>query len=414
MATYTKAELIKASGILRGIREAFDDPDHFRPEFDWAERVAEAMGWSIPKGVPSEDEIRANGHGGRQPKSRPTSDAVPDDPPRPEVVRLADVAPQELRPLWDRWLYLGKIALLIGDPGMAKTMLSLTIAAAVTTGGLFPDGSRAPLGDVVILTAEDGLADTIRPRLDRAGADVSRVWAVRAMRQDGRPERMFSLRDDVDALEDVVREKSARLVVIDPLDAYLAGIDSHRNADVRAVLAPWARMLEETGAGGLGVHHLNKDAATANALYRAGGSLAYVAAARSVFGVVNDPDEEGRRLLLSVKLNVAAKPDGLGYRVTERGIEWDGRPVTVDAAAAFSPARRADSDLVTTAKDYLLEALGEGVPQPQIVVEQEAARRGISRKSLQVAKKALNVQSKREGFGRGGIWYWFLPLPNRE
>ena len=105
---------------------------------------------------------------------------------------MADVASQDVTWLWPGRIPLGKIALLIGDPGMAKTMLALDVAARVTTGAPFPDGSRPPLGDVVILTAEDGLADTIRPRLDRAGADVSRVWVLQAVRSDA-GERQFCL-----------------------------------------------------------------------------------------------------------------------------------------------------------------------------------------------------------------------------
>ena len=314
---------------------------------------------------------------------------------------------QDVTWLWPGRIPLGKIALLIGDPGMAKTMLALDVAARVTTGAPFPDGSRPPLGDVVILTAEDGLADTIRPRLDRAGADVSRVWVLQAVRSDA-GERQFCLAEDVDQLEAVVREKRAGLVMVDPLDAYLQGVDGHRNAEVRGVLAPLAAMLERTGAAGLLVHHLNKDASTVNALYRAGGSLAFVAAARSVLGVAPDPDnEDGRRLLLSVKLNIAAKPEGIGYRVTDGGIAWDSDPVTADAATAFAcKPKRADSDRTTEAKDYILNMLADGRPVAQSIIEEDADAAGITLATLKKAKRLLasegRVRSKREGFGAGG------------
>ena len=331
---------------------------------------------------------------------------------RPRLVRLSDVDAEEVAPLWGGWLYLSKIALLIGDPGMAKTMLALHIAACVTTGAPFPDGTRPPIGDVVILTAEDGLADTIRPRLDRAGADVSRVWALQAMRSDD-GERTFRLADDVPALEDVVREKRARLVIIDPLDGYLAGVDAHRNSEVRGVLAPVAAMLERTCAAGLFVHHLNKDAGTVNALYRAGGSLAYVAAARSVFGVAADPEDEERRVLVSVKLNLAAKPEGLGYHVTDGGIQWDGLPVTVDSSTAFAcRPKRGDSDKLTEARQYILHMLADGRPITQSIIEEDASAAGITTATLRKAKTALakegRVLSKRDGFGPGGTWSWQL------
>jgi putative DNA primase/helicase len=326
------------------------------------------------------------------------------------VVCMADVPPVAVTWYWPGRIPEGKIALLIGDPGMGKTMLALDILARGTRGANAPDGSSMPAGDVVILTAEDGLADTIRPRLDAAGADVSRVWVIESVKAEGDAAgKLFSLADDVGALEEVVSAKHARLVMIDPLDGYLRGVDSHRNSEVRGVLAPLAAMLERTGATGLCVHHLNKDASTVNALYRAGGSLAFVAAARAVFGVAPDPDCEGRSLFLPVKLNIAAKPPGLGYRVTDQGIAWDSDPVTIDAATAFGGPKKADSDLVSAAKDFLSEVLGEGVPIAQVLIDEEAVRRSVSRKSLQTAKKALGVKSKREGFGAGGLWYWQLP-----
>ena len=330
------------------------------------------------------------------------------------VVCMADVAPQAITWLWPGRIPEAKITLLAGDPGMGKTMLALDIIARVTRGGTFPDGTRAPAGDAVILTAEDGLADTIRPRLDAAGADVRRVWVLQSVTtEDSGGGKLFSLADDVGALEEVVNEKHARIVMIDPLDGYLRGVDSHRNSEMRGVLAPFATMLERTGATGLCVHHLNKDASSVNAMYRLGGSLAIVAAARAVFGVAPDPDDEDRKLFLPVKLNIAAKPPGLGYRVTDRGVEWDSDPVTCDVAAAFGGPKRADSDLVAAAKDFLREALGDGQPVAQLLIEEGATERGISAKSLQVAKKSIGVQSKREGFGPGGLWYWQLS-PNRE
>ena len=349
---------------------------------------------------------------------KPYEDAADRPAGHARVVCMADVAPVAVTWLWPGRIPEAKIALLIGDPGMGKTMLALDIVARVTRGTAFPDGTQAPAGDVVILTAEDGLADTIRPRLDAAGADVSRVWVIQAVTSaDDAGGKLFSLAGDVGALEDVVSEHRARLVMIDPLDGYLRGIDSHRNSEVRGVLAPWAAMLERTGATGLGVHHLNKDSSTVNALYRAGGSLAFVAAARAVFGVAPDPDCEGRSLFLPMKLNIAAKPPGLGYRVTDHGIEWDSDPVTCDAATAFGGTKRADSDLVSAAKDFLRASLVDGQYVPQVALEEAASELGIASKSLRKAKEALGVESKREGFGAGGLWYWRLPRPlasNRE
>lgn len=391
---------------------------------DWAQSIAHTSGierrlhiahrMSILAGIVDDPETeclaaleRVGGNG-----------SGPTPTPAARVVRLADVVPQAVEWLWQPWIPLAKLSLVIGDPGMAKTMLALDLAARVTSGKPLPDGTRAPLGNVVVLTAEDGLGDTIRPRLDAAGADVSRVFALQAVREPEKAEeKLFSLASDVDALEEVVSSVDAVLVIVDPLDAYLAGTDTHRSADVRVALAPLAAMLERTGAAGLCIHHLNKDSSTINALYRAGGSLAFVAAARSVLGVAPDPEDEGqeRRLLLSLKLNIAKRPDGIGYRVTDAGIEWDRDPVTVDAATAFG-SKKADSDLMRAAKELLQEQLASGQPVPQVLIDEAAAEAGISTTTLNRAKHALGVVSKRDGFGPGSLWYWTLPqaTPRRE
>ena len=270
------------------------------------------------------------------------------------------------------------------------------------------------MGDVVILTAEDGLADTIRPRLDVAGADVSACGSLQAVRTEATRERPFSLAADVDALEAVVNEHGGALVILDPLDAYLQGVDGHRNSEVRGVLAPLAAMLERTGAAGLLVHHLNKDASTVNALYRAGGSLAFVAAARAVFGVAPDPDSEGRRLFLPVKLNIAAKPRG--HRLPRHGRRH---------RVGRRPGDRRRRDrlrLQAQARRQRQGGRGEGLHparaggrSPDRADDHRRGRR--VRRHLRVDpaqgegrswRRPAQVQSKREGFGAAGTWYWRL------
>ena len=326
---------------------------------------------------------------------------------------MSTVAPEEVSWLWPRRIPAGKLTLLMGDPGLFKSTLTMYVTAKVTTGGLLPDGSgAAPTGDVVILSAEDGLADTVRPRLDCLGADVNRVWVLEAIKYDG-SEHTFSLLDDVAVLERVIAEKHAVLVIIDPLNAYLRGIDSHKSAEVRGALAPLSLMAERTGAAVVVVHHLNKAAGTQNAIYRASGSLDFVAAARSVLGVAPDPDADGRVLLLPVKLNVAAKPEGIGFsRREDGGLEFDGRPVRLDAAEAFGVKKRAESDQMQVAKDFLACALDGGKSVPQKTLEEEAGELGISSITLRRAKKSLKVVSERHGeLGARGVWHWRLETP---
>jgi putative DNA primase/helicase len=185
--------------------------------------------------------------------------AQPLTAPGPVLVRLAAVQREPLHPLWDRYLYRGKLHLIEGDPDLGKTTLTLDLAARLSTGAAMPDGSTGigPAG-VVILGAEDGLADTVRPRLEAAGADLERIVALTAiMEADG--ERMPALPLDLGAIEAAIRDVEAVLVVIDPLMAFLdATVNSWRDQDVRRALAPLARLADRSGCAIVLLRHLNK------------------------------------------------------------------------------------------------------------------------------------------------------------
>jgi RecA-family ATPase len=167
------------------------------------------------------------------------------------LVCVAHVDREPVRWLWPGRIPLGKLTVLDGDPGVGKSTLTLTIAAKVTTGSPFPDGARPDPADVILLSAEDDIGDTIRPRLEAAGADLERAWVLPDVQEDGEPPRPPELPADLDRLEALVKDQAAALVVIDPLMAFLAGaVDAHRDQDVRRVLARMAYMAARTESGG--------------------------------------------------------------------------------------------------------------------------------------------------------------------
>jgi len=334
----------------------------------------------------------------------------------PVLVRLADVAPAPLEWLWPARVPLGKLTLLVGDPGRGKSLLALDVAARVTRGRPWPDAPEAPapLGNVVLLSAEDDLADTIRPRLDAAGADPQRVVELRAVRRPGAPEgRGFCLGTDLAALERAIeRTGEVRLVVLDPLSAYLGGTDSHKNAEVRALLAPLQELAARSGAAVLAVTHLNKNAAT-SAIYRPSGSLAFVAAARAVWAVVPDNDRPDRRLLLPVKCNLAGPTGGMAYAVVEPPdhpgtpiVAWEPEPVLLTAAEALGGPQPQGNGGRRYVSEWLRELLADG-PVRSREVEQAAREAGIGKSALQRAKRALGVVACPRGFG--SPWTWRLP-----
>lgn len=349
-------------------------------------------------------------HGLQPPSDRPA--------PGPVVVRLDAVSIEEVEWLWHGRVPRGKVTLIVGDPGLGKSFLTLDIVARVSRGLAWPDGGSAPLGDSVILSAEDGLADTIAPRLMVAEADRSRVHALTAV-HDERGERAFDLGRDVEQLARVLADLRAAgrlpmLVVIDPITAYLGrDVDSHVAAEVRGALAPLAAFAERERVAVVAVAHLNK--AASRALYRVGGSVAFVAAARSVLAVAPaSPDpHEPRRALGSLKSNLGPPPATLAFEISAGRVAFEAEPVEMDIAAALrGPNETHQPTPGDEAADFLREVLADHpVPAAEILTLAEGA--GVSERTLKRARERVGVRSFREGgLGASGRWVWELTGPN--
>jgi putative DNA primase/helicase len=227
------------------------------------------------------------------------------------VHRAADITPVAVDWLWPGRIAIGKTTLVGGDPGLGKSQLAAFIAATISTGEQWPcQEGRAPKRSVVVLCAEDGLADTIVPRLMAAQADRGKIAVITAVTEtDGSGRRVFNLTKDLDVLEGLIADLGdVGLVIIDPVDAYLGagvgGIDSHKNAAVRAVLEPLSELADRLRTAVLAVTHFSKQAG-GKAMYRFIGSIAHIGSARVAFAVVADAENEGRVLVLHAKNNLA-------------------------------------------------------------------------------------------------------------
>jgi RecA-family ATPase len=266
---------------------------------------------------------------------------------------------------------------------------------------------------VLLLSAEDDAGDTIRPRLDAAGADCSRINILEAVwGADDEGKRIFSMGRDIQALEDAISKLTdCRLVIIDPISAYLDGTDSNKNSDVRGLLAPMAEFAAQNKIAVIAISHLNKNAA-GSAMYRTTGSLAFTAAARAVYIVSKDKDNPERRLLMPVKNNIAKDNTGLAYSVgtSENGqpvIEWELQPVLITADEALTPADSSEDRTDTDwAVDFLQDLLSKG-PVQASVVHRDARQASISKKSLRRAQEKLGIKPEKSGFAEG--WVWTLP-----
>ncbi len=332
------------------------------------------------------------------------------------VVRLADVTPESVDYLWPGRLPLGKMVLVDGDPGVGKTTVALDLAARVSSGANMPDGAPGPgARGVVLLSAEDGLADTVRPRLDAAGADLARIEAivdVAELDDTGQQvTRPLVIPDDLDHVEATITRIDAALLVVDVLMAYLGGgVDSHKDQDVRRVLHRLAGLAERTGCCVLLLRHLTKGSGGSSPVYRGGGSIGIIGAARAAFLAAPDPDDTGRCVLAPTKMNLAVAPPALGYRLVPAGevarVDWLG---TVEHRAADLLRPRDDDDGPRgEAAAFLRDAL-EFEPLPAKVVQARAREAGISERTLKRAKAQLGVESVKTGFGDAARWLWTLP-----
>ncbi len=318
---------------------------------------------------------------------------------------LANVEPVKLRWLWPGKIPAGKLTLLVGDPGLGKSVLSLDIAARISLGSPWPHTSEeADTGDVLILSAEDDPADTIVPRLKAAGADLKHIFILKGVKK-GDQVQHFSLVDDLLMLEAALTPQTW-LIIIDPISAYLGETDSHVNTSVRSVLAPLAELASRTGAAVLGISHLNKGQGAA--IYRVQGSIAFTAAARAVWAVAKDQaDETGHhRLLLPIKCNLAPDTEGLGYELEDAGgqatLHWL-EAVMGDASEALNCESANELSGRQKAQVFLQELLSKG-PLKYNEVRKAAESECIAKRTLDRAKKDLDIVSKREG----EAWEWHL------
>lgn len=331
-----------------------------------------------------------------------------------ELESFSLVHPEKVRWLWDPRIPLGKLTIFAGDPGKGKSLVTVDVAARLSRGGTFPDGARCGVGDTIFLSAEDDAADTIRPRLDAAGADVSRVHRVKAVKvtlgDGGTGESVFSLERDIEKLDDAIGKiYSAQLLVIDPVSAYMGKIDTHRDAEIRRVLAPLAELASRRRVAVVGVMHLKKG--DTSALLRVSGSIGFVAAARVVWGFGEDPDAPETRIMVAVKNNLAPLGNGLAYRIEATGevprIVWQQGIITLDANAVLSVERgerNGRGERRADAEKWLLTLLAPGEEIPVSEIMAAAHNVQFSWRTIEQAKKECGVRAVK----RGRMWTWVL------
>jgi hypothetical protein len=337
------------------------------------------------------------------------ADVTEQEASEPVGVLASEIKPEPVRWLWTNRIPLGKVAVIDGDPGLGKSMLALEIAARVSRGEPLPGDEAGLSGGAVILSAEDGPADTIRPRLEAAGADLDRVLIVKYA-PDKEGERTVSqVPGDIPTMEAAIKRVGAKLVVIDVLMAYLGSdTNSHRDQDIRRALAPLAALADRAHVAVLVIRHLNKTVG-GNPLYRGGGSIGVIGAARAGMLVAPDPEDADVRLLAMTKSNLGRLAPTLAYRIEERAgvpyIVWQGESHHT-VATLLATVGGEEGGALADARDFLLGELNAG-PKAARDINPAAKEVGITKATLRRASKSLRVIASKDGFQ--GQWLWSLP-----
>ena len=307
---------------------------------------------------------------------------------------MDQVALQQVQWLWEPYIPFGKITIIQGDPGEGKTTLALRLAAACSTGEPLPGMEPLEPFNVIYQSAEDGLGDTIKPRLIDAGADQSRIWYVKE------DKKVLTLTDN--RIEKAICEANARLMILDPVQGYLDSVvDMNRANEVRDVLRQIGAVAERTGCAIVLTGHLNK-AKGISSKYRGLGSIDFRAVARSVLLVGSLRSDPNIRVMVHDKSSLSPKGKSLAFGLGDaEGFRWlDGyEDITADALLCGVSAE----SKVTAAENLLLDLLSEGDEVPSEEIFTRAKELGIGMRTVNAAKKNIpEIKSRRSG----NHWCW--------
>jgi putative DNA primase/helicase len=343
--------------------------------------------------------------------------------PRSVVLkRGTELTPEPVRWLWTNWLAMGKFHLLAGAPGQGKTTIAMSLAATVTIGGRWPDGTHSEAGNVLIWSGEDDPADTLLPRLLAAGANRERCFFISGTRINDEVEPFDPARDMERLLAAVEEIGGVKMLIVDPVVSAVTG-DSHKNTEVRRALQPLVDLASACQCVLLGITHFSKGGQGSDPSQRVIGSVAFTAVARVVLvaAKVKSEDGEDTRILARSKSNIG--PDDGGFQYQLEQVEVDAFPGIEAARIAWGKSVDGNASQLLTdpndtnaasedeegsardsAEDFLKELLKDG-PAPTKHVETEAKAAGIAWRTVRRASDTLTVKKAKTN----GSWYWSLP-----
>ena len=340
--------------------------------------------------------------------------------PRVKLTLADEIKPEAIAWIWRGWLAAGKLHILAGAPGCGKTTIAMALAATVSCGGRWPDGTNATAGSVLIWSGEDDPADTLVPRILLSGGNLKRIYFLSGVEESSGEQRPFDPGKDIELLRQQVAEiGDVRLVIVDPIVSAVTG-DSHKNAEVRRSLQPLVELAASCGAAVLGISHFAKGTAGRDPTERVVGSMAFGALARIVLAAAKVKGDDGneRRILCRSKSNIGQDDGGYEYAlmpgepipgVTTTTIAW-GKPIAGAARELLvepddgKSATRGNNEVQRFVRGALLKGSKYA---NEVIAEGESI--GFSKRAIQRAAYTLGVVRRKDGMLGG--WMWRLPLP---
>ena len=309
------------------------------------------------------------------------------------IIKMSEIQSEEIEWLWYPFIPYGKLTIIQGDPGDGKTTLALNIAAKLSRGESLDEEMKIsePI-NIIYQTAEDGLADTVKPRLELADADCERILVI------DESSEALSMADE--RLEEAIKLTNAKLLILDPIQAYLgAGTDINRANEARDMTKKLGALAEKHKCAVLLIGHMNKASGT-KASYRGIGSIDFFAVARSVLLVGRIEGEESLRAVVQIKNNLAAFGNSKAFELSEEGFRWIGDyDISADEVLGGIAPK---ANKLDQAKRLLLE-LAEGTNRMQSKdIFEIAKEEEISKRTLENAKRELNISAKKIN----NTWYW--------
>ena len=345
--------------------------------------------------------------------------------PLVNIVCADSIIPEPVSWLWNGYLARGKLHIFAGTAGTGKTTLALNLAATISKGGQFADGSECSPSSVLIWSGEDDAKDTLVPRLIASGANLQNIHIISNVTTNNEV-RSFDPAIDMNALNLQIKDKKLTnigLVIVDPIVNAVAG-DSHKNGEVRRSLAPLVDFGQETKSAILGISHFSKGTSGRDPLERVTGSLAFGALARIVLvtAKINDGDVT-TRIFCRAKSNIGSDVDGFEYDITQVELTGSntgiftsyavfGKAVNGSALELLTELDEETSSELSDCVEFLKFLLKEEGKMPVNDIFNAGANNGYSKDQLKRAKKKLNAIGKREGFGKGSKVVWCLPVIN--